>query len=389
MMIVLLLGLCIGHALGLELLNQWNFLNYDFPPDYDISDFRPENTVFTGIEITDDRIFIATPRLRAGVPATFSSFPRNSHTGSSPILQAYPEWSFHAAGRGDFNCSGLISVYRAKIDSCNRLWVLDSGLDTSIDNFRTACPPKILIFDLRSNQIVRTIIIPEEVLRPVSALTNLILDESVQGKCDAAFIYISDTVAAGLIVYDGARDRSWRFSDPSMFPNPDYSKISIVGEQFSLMDGIIGLAHSPKLAVLFYQPLATDRIFSIPTATLTKGPPGEFEELPISVAGRKSSQGMPLAMNEDDNTLYFSPMTETSVASWNIVSNQQKILANDPVNLQFVPDIRWKEDGSIYILSSRFHKFYRRTVTPKEINLRILKVTPQRYIFENVNNFYY
>lgn len=130
---------------------------------------------------------------------------------------------------------------------------------------------------------------------------------------------------SGIIVYDALRQKTWRFSDPSMFPNPDFSSISIAEDQFSLMDGIIGLALSPQLQTLFYQALATDRIFSIPTATLTKGPPGEFEQLPIAVAGRKASQGLPLTINPNDSTLFFSPITQTSVASWNAATNQQRL----------------------------------------------------------------
>lgn len=44
-----------------------------------------------------------------------------------------------------------------------------------------------------------------------------------------------------------------------MFPDPDFSDHTVEGETFTLMDGIIGLAHSPKLATIFFQPLATDR----------------------------------------------------------------------------------------------------------------------------------
>lgn len=85
--------------------------------------FRLENTVFTGFEVTSNRIFLATPRLRDGVPATLSTIPRNTPPGSSPVLSAYPDWSLHGAIRGDLNCTGLISVYRIRADSCNRLWV--------------------------------------------------------------------------------------------------------------------------------------------------------------------------------------------------------------------------------------------------------------------------
>lgn len=125
------------------------------------------------------------------------------------------------------------------------------------------CNPKILVFDLNTDQIVRTIVFPDDVLRPASVFTNLVLDESVQGKCDSAFVYITDSVAPGIVVLDGATDRTWRFSDPPMFPNPDFANINIGGEEFVLMDGIIGLAHSSKSATLFFQALATDRLVNL------------------------------------------------------------------------------------------------------------------------------
>lgn len=75
--------------------------------------------------------------------------------------------------------------------------VLDSGINTSIEDFTRVCPPKILIFDLRTDQLVRSIIFPREVLRPASLFANLILDESVQGTCDSTMVYIADTAAPG------------------------------------------------------------------------------------------------------------------------------------------------------------------------------------------------
>lgn len=61
-------------------------------------------------------------------------------------------------------------------------------------------------------------------------------------------------------MYDAEKDSVWRFSDPSFFPNPDFSAMQIDNEQFSLMDGIIGLALSPQLGRLYYQSVATDRL---------------------------------------------------------------------------------------------------------------------------------
>lgn len=138
------------------------------------------------------------------------------------------------------------------------------------------------------------------------------------------------------------------------------------------------------------------RIFSLPTAALRKGPPAEGEVLPITMLGRKSSQGLGIALNALDDTLYFSPLQETSVAAWNPVNNQQKyvesttklhtilflrvscsrLIAYDPKRLQFPAEIRWvdEESDSIFLLSTRFQKFFRRSVTPTEVNLRIIRI---------------
>lgn len=157
--------------------------------------------------------------LREGVPATLSWIPRDLPPGSSPQLRAYPSWEWHQAGKGDYNCTKLISVYRIRADRCNRLWVLDAGVTTSIDDFRPVCPPKLLVFDMQSDQLVRQYVFPREVImkwkkkmllyllnnwlffqviRPNTLLTNLILDDTSSTTCDDVFVYMTDTTGPGI-----------------------------------------------------------------------------------------------------------------------------------------------------------------------------------------------
>ncbi|KAJ3617558.1 hypothetical protein MTP99_007270 [Tenebrio molitor] len=379
-------------SLELEVVNQWNLIDFNFPYDYNlIKNFRPETNVFTGLEVTDNRIFLAIPRLWSGVPATLAVIPRHTPPGSSPQLEAYPTWGFHGVGRGqNDSCAGLASVYRIRKDSCNRLWVLDSGVNLALEDFQRICPPKLVIFDLATDQAVRTVIFPRQVLRPNSLLTNLVIDETVQGNCDHAFVYMSDTAAPGLVVYDAARDTAWRLVHPSMFPDPNFSDYTVQGERFTLMDGVVGLTLSPKLATLYFQPLATNRLFSIPTSALRKGPLGQDEELPITLVGKKSSQGLGLALDPRDDTIFFSPVSETSIAAWNPVTNNQKLIAYDPQQLQFAAELRWRdEDNSIWLLSTRFQKFFRRTVGPHEVNLRIIRIGTSPNVATGLNNNLY
>ena len=146
----------------LETVAQWSLLEFALPNSFQ---YQPENIVMTGIEITWNRIFVSTPRLRSGVPATLSFFPRNVPLGSNPKLQAYPSWDWHGAGRGEINCTRLISVYRTRLDRCDRLWVVDAGVMTSIDDFMPVCPPKVVVFDLKTDQVIRHVTFPREVSR--------------------------------------------------------------------------------------------------------------------------------------------------------------------------------------------------------------------------------
>uniref|UniRef100_A0A182MFR8 Bee-milk protein n=1 Tax=Anopheles culicifacies TaxID=139723 RepID=A0A182MFR8_9DIPT len=367
----------------METIKQWNLLSYNFPWDYPVENkdfYNAENVVATGIEVGYNRIFLATPRLFSGVPATLSSISRDNY-GDSPTLEAYPSWSHHRSGTNDYNCTdiGLVSVYRIRIDSCNRLWALDAGVSRSLEDFDITCPPKILVYDLYTNQVVRRIDFPAEVIRGESLLTNIIVDETTSRKenhCDDVFVYITDTVAPGIVVYDSEKDLTWRLSHPAMYPDPDFAESRILDHRFTLMDGVVGMAFDPEAAILYFQPLATDRLFSVNTAALRLGPLEFGKDLPVKLVGRKSSQGIGLAAAPQGGTIFYSPLSETAVASWNPRTNEHRLLAQDKERIQFAADLRTPErDGAaLYVLTSKFHRFFLKNLNAKEINTRILRI---------------
>jgi hypothetical protein len=40
---------------------------------------------------------------------------------------------------------------------------VDSGVITTLENFSPVCPPKILVLDLKTDTVVRNIVLPREV----------------------------------------------------------------------------------------------------------------------------------------------------------------------------------------------------------------------------------
>ncbi|KAL5276988.1 Y-e family protein [Megaselia abdita] len=377
----------INPSANLKTVNQWNLISYNFPYGMNTNDpeiYNPMNIVATGVAVAYDRLFVATPKLFSGVTSTISTI-RKDLLGDSPVLEAFPDWSFHRPGRQNVSCNDLqlISVYRLKIDSCNRLWALDAGISRSLEDFEKTCPPKILVFDLNTNQVVRRIDFPPEVLRGESLFTNIIIDETTSkpgGTCDDVFIYISDTVEPGIVVYDSVRDMTWRVSHPAMFPDPDFAQSDIQGYKFVLMDGVVGLAFDDQ-DLIYFQPLATDRLFSVSKQVLRAGPIPLNQLLPVKLVGKKSSQGIGLAVTTSDKSIVFAPMTETAVASYNPYTNEQSILAYDPERLQFIGDMQVSRfnPGELFIVSSRFHRFFLKNLDGNDINTRILKIDLPQY----------
>ncbi|GAB0100424.1 major royal jelly protein 1 [Sergentomyia squamirostris] len=378
----------LNGAPPLETVKMWNLLYYDFPPGWPSEDrdfFNPEQIVATGLEVTHDRIFLATPRLFSGVPATLSTISRIDH-GDSPLLNAYPDWSHHAAGTRSYNCSdiGLVSVYRMKLDRCNRLWALDAGVSRSLEDFEVTCAPKILVYDTETDNIVRRIDFPPEVVRGESLYTNLIIDDTtakIENHCDDVFVYITDTVEPAIVVYDSGNDVTWRLSHPSMYPDPNFAESTIHEHKFTLMDGIVGIAFDRDANIIYYQPLATDRLFSVSTAALRRGPLQWGTELPVKLVGRKSSQGLGITCAPKGGTIFFSPFSATAIGEWNPLTNYQNTVAFDSERLQFVADLMApsRDPGSLYILSSKFHRFFLKNLDSGEVNTRILRITGVAY----------
>jgi hypothetical protein len=97
-LVLALVSLLAGAATSeqnFETLYEWKLLSYDLPAE----SYTPQNNLFTGLEVTSDRIFLALPNLRTGVPASLTWLPRPDHpeaayVGKSPPLQVLKHTMF-------------------------------------------------------------------------------------------------------------------------------------------------------------------------------------------------------------------------------------------------------------------------------------------------------
>lgn len=132
------------------------------------------------------------------------------------------------------------------IDECRRLWVLDSGRIAS----QQLCRPQLLVFDLTTDQLIHRYKFPlDQVRTGMSLFVTLVVDvrdPGPEGRCENTRVYIADINGFAIMVYDMKALRSWRTTSKLVYPHPNYATFTLAGETFDLLDGIIGLALSPR-----------------------------------------------------------------------------------------------------------------------------------------------
>jgi hypothetical protein len=251
-----------------ETMFQWNIMEFAFPSQQARAQaiasgqYIPENAAPLGIATSADRIFVSTPRWNLGIPASLSVINLPAFT-QSPALEPYPNWDAHTSTTNP-DCSRLLSVYRHTIDECGRLFMIDAGIVNALTNLQQLCPPKIVAYDLNTDQQVLNYQLPADQYLQGSLITNIVVDIR-NGECNRGFVYVMDVWRNAIIVLDIAQGTSWRTSNHFYLPDPFFSDYNYEGINFQWTDGVFGSALSPlnKPAgdrVLYFHPMSSSNV---------------------------------------------------------------------------------------------------------------------------------
>lgn len=203
--------------------------------------------------------------------------------------------SFNGIPFGSSNSTGLISVQALYItpETSTRpetLWVVDTGRPTIMDaqgasTMPYAQPggPKIIGISLTNDTVYATYTFPADVHYPDSYMNDIRFDlraSAVPSGGGVAYIVdSSDEGRPGFIMLDLGTGESWRrlTQHPSTL-RVDRDVPSYQGHPFyqrtkgmpitTLREGLDGLQLSPNGETMFYSPLTSNYLYSIPTANL-------------------------------------------------------------------------------------------------------------------------
>ncbi|KAL0279776.1 UNVERIFIED_CONTAM: hypothetical protein PYX00_001261 [Menopon gallinae] len=377
----------------MRVVHGWRTVDFVFPSSsvrqalIRTGRFVPGNAIILDADFwqsgDEERIFVTLPKMRRGIPATLATVSQHICLDGSPKLHPYPDWSW----QGDNNCEGIVSAFRTKIDECGRLWVIDSGVTEILEDANRDCPPKILVFDLDTDQLIMKYIFPQDVLEYGSLLVTIAVDNRLK-HCRDTFAYVADVTTYGLIVFNSRTRSSWRVSSNYFYPFPLYGTLNVAGQEFDLMDGVIGLALSPinKYGdrTLYFHSLASVREAKV-SANLLRNE-SNFEDGHNYVSKKfyitdevRESQSVAQDMSKR-GVLFFGLLSPVSVACWNsklpYVPFNIVTIAQNNETLRFssgVKVVRKNGVEELLVTSSRFSSYFLGNIDERDVNFRIFE----------------
>jgi len=224
----------------------------------------------SGIAVTPDgRVFVGFPR------------HADDHDGATlgelrdGRIIPYPDAALSLPS-GRPAAERLLSVHGMTTDTRGRLWLIDDG-----KRAHHAIPEggaKIVGIDPTTNSVFATVILKAPVLLPDSHMNDLRVDLT-HGAAGTA--YVSDSsfgTSPALVVVDLATGRQRRVLAHHPSTQPERGFMAVVegrplvydaAKPTFIVGGVDGVTLSADSETLFYAPLTSRRLFSIPTALLS------------------------------------------------------------------------------------------------------------------------
>lgn len=285
----------------------------------------------TGITVSNDgRIFANAPRWRKGVPYSVVEIMPDK------TIKAYPNESMNNWEIGDSISNKFISV-QSVVAHGSYLYVLD----TANPMFKgLIAEPRVYIYDLNSNKLVKTYIFPPSVVKKNSYTNDLRVDDK-QSK-----IYFTDSGAAGLTILDIKTGQFTRVLDNHQYTKAEFDHLTINGKEWKNTVHADGIALDSKNDILYIHALTGYTLYGIKTNDLLNPKALKYAK-PFSIK-TTAPDGMII---DDNGNLYFGDLEQNKILYLTPDRKEIKTLVDgDMVNW---PDTFSIYNGYLYFSNSR------------------------------------
>ncbi|MEA2510734.1 MAG: hypothetical protein QOJ59_221 [Thermomicrobiales bacterium] len=313
----------------------------------------------TGVTVSHQgRIFVNYPKWGDSVPFSVAELRDRREV-------PYPSAEFNKARARD-DAEHLVSVQSVVVDPIDRLWILDTG--SPLFQPTQYGGPKLVCVDLATDQVVQTILFPQDVALPTTYLNDVRFDLR---RGDAGVAFITDSSQQGpngIIVVDLATGESWRrLHDHPSTKAEDLKDFlpTVEGRPFleeqpdgttkpgSAM-GSDGIAISSDGARLYYCPLGSRRLYSVATDALIDR---SLDDVAVAatVVDEGDKGGAADGLESDAAGNVYATNYEHDAVMRRRPDGRWETVAHDP-RLLWPDTLSVATDGYLYVTANQLHR---------------------------------
>lgn len=235
------------------------------------------------------------------------------------------------------------------------------------------------MFDLKTDRRLRRYQLRDDDINADTFIANIAVD--VGTTCQDTFMYASDELGYGLIVYSWETNDSWRLEHSYFMPDPLAGDYNVAGLNFQWgEEGIFGLALSAiqpnGYRILFFHPLSSFREFAVSTEILRdKSRVDNNYHYFIVLPSRGPNTHITAHTIDQNGLLFFNLIDQNAVGCWDSGKPYRKqnlaIVAKDDVGLVFPSDVRVDRTNTLWVFSDRMPVHLLATLDFTDVNFRL------------------
>jgi sugar lactone lactonase YvrE len=346
-----------------NMVNLERTLAQELPTDEPLGALEPvayfNGAMPTGVTVSHKgRIFVNFPKWGDDVSFTVAEIRKGETV-------AYPDESINQTNPAD-QAAALVSVQSVVVDPVDRLWILDTG--SPLFQPTKYGGPKLVCVDLKTDQVSKKILFPQDVALPTTYLNDIRFDLR-RGSEGMAFITDSAQKGPnGIIVVDLASEQSWRrlHDHPSVKPEELQTFLPIVeGRPFleQQPDGSVkhgasmgsdGIAINADGTRLYYCPLGSRKLYSVDTNALSDQSLKE-QEVGATVIDEGDRGGASDGLESDSAGNIYSTNYEHNAILRRSPDKRWETLTHDP-RLLWPDTLSLATDGYLYVTANQLHR---------------------------------
>ncbi|XP_035897050.1 L-dopachrome tautomerase yellow-f2-like [Anopheles stephensi] len=375
---------------------KWQKVEYDVPAEVlqRENGYIPIGNIPMGAVHHKNRVFVAVARRRWGIPSTLNvvdispPFPN-----TNVVLKPYPNFALNEL-RADLQPdeNRIVTVYRPRVDRCDRLWFVDTGMMEIPGNFTIVQRPSVWSIDLTTNQPIHRFEIPKEAVETGYGLTSITLDVDPT-DCEKVFVYISDLQTYRMVVYDYANRRAWRFLHNYFFLNPVEGDYNIQGINFAWDDGIFSIALGnpdpvTKFRTAYFHALSSNSEFTVSTEVLRNETASQrsWHGTDFKLLGYRGSKSQSSihAFDRETGVIFFALIQQNAILCWDsnkpFAPQNMAIVYKNDRDIVYPNDLSIDQNGYVWFMTNSIIKLLYAQLNLDEFNFFVWRANIKQII---------